>query len=629
MTRSNVLTGPSPAAPTNSKTNLELPRQSRFTSLWIVLMAAALAALFRVNLVRLWQVTNPISGDPSWGHAIYLPFISLFYLNTRKPQIAGLRPTPTRWGLSVLLGGIALFAYGICMASIFPALSSFVQDAGMIAALYGTVLSLFGWPIAKWALFPVGYLLCGIPWPPTLIDITTAPLQHLAATASIWILAFSPLNVEQVGNTIHVLAASGPDRVLEVAEACSGLRSIAVFIAIGLAVAFLPARALWKSIVIGLCAVPIAISCNVMRIVGDVLLDHYVSHRLSEGFYHSFTGVVLLVPGVFLFLLVGRALDWVVPDPEGKKYERPTSNVQHPTSNEKQDIRASYFDVGSSHLPGSKVELLTSCVAGDTPAMRRTIEPARGVRRMYVTVLSIVTIAALTFGVATHVLQLHFQKSPVPLPMPLTALPADIGPWRWVGSDHPLDADIQAMLGTDQYIYRTYLDERLVGPDQIEQLRHRSDGETAAGEISADHPSASVHLSLTYYTGRVDSVSHIPERCYVGGGEASSTRSVQKTWNINGQPTDVRLVTIDNPQAKPGAIRYVAYCYRVNGRPESESWRVRRSLINVFERYAWYAKIEVATPVADADQAAKVLTDFLSNALPEIQSRLPNNIVAH
>ena len=271
--------------------------------------------MFHVNLIRLWQATNPISGDPSWGHAIYLPFIGLAYLNLRRPLIANLHPSPARWALLLLIGGIAMFAYGICMASVFPALSSFVQDVGMIVTLYGTVLAIFGWAIAKWALFPIGYLLCGIPWPPTLIDITTAPLQHLAATASIWILAFSPLNVVQVGNTIHVLAMTGPDRVLEVAEACAGLRSIAVFIAIGLAVAFLPERSLWKAIVISLFAVPIAISCNVMRIVGDVLLDHYVSHALSEGFYHTFTGVVLLVPGVFLFLIVGRALDWVIPPP--------------------------------------------------------------------------------------------------------------------------------------------------------------------------------------------------------------------------------------------------------------------------------------------------------------------------
>jgi hypothetical protein len=96
---------------------------------------------------------------------------------------------------------------------------------------------------------------------------------------------------------------------------------------------------------------------------------------------------------------------------------------------------------------------------------------------------------------------------------------------------------------------------------------------------------------------------------------------------VGGRPLDVRLVTIDTANATPGAVRYVAYCYRVNGRYESESWRVRQSLINVFNRYAWYAKIEVATPVTDKDAAAKVLTDFMSTALPVIENRLPNGPV--
>ena len=124
-------------------------------------------------------------------------------------------------------------------------------------------------------------------------------------------------------------------------------------------------------------------------------------------------------------------------------------------------------------------------------------------------------------------------------------------------------------------------------------------------------------------------MSHIPERCYVGGGDASSTRSVQKTWTVVGKPMNVRLVTIDSPQSKPGAIRYVAYCYRVNGHPESDSWRVRKSLINVFERYAWYAKVEVATPIADEEKASKVLTDFLNDAMPVIDRQLPNHTLLH
>jgi hypothetical protein len=60
-----------------------------------------------------------------------------------------------------------------------------------------------------------------------------------------------------------------------------------------------------------LSAIPIAIFCNVMRVSGQGLLDHYASEKLSEGFAHQFVGMVMLVPAFFLILLVGWMLDQV------------------------------------------------------------------------------------------------------------------------------------------------------------------------------------------------------------------------------------------------------------------------------------------------------------------------------
>jgi exosortase len=100
-----------------------------------------------------------------------------------------------------------------------------------------------------------------------------------------------------------------PLRTLQVAEACAGLRSLMTFISVGAAVAFLSNRPLWQKIIITLSAIPIAIFCNVMRVTGQGLLDHYWSHEVSEGFAHQFVGLVMLVPAFFLILLVGWLLD--------------------------------------------------------------------------------------------------------------------------------------------------------------------------------------------------------------------------------------------------------------------------------------------------------------------------------
>jgi exosortase len=102
-----------------------------------------------------------------------------------------------------------------------------------------------------------------------------------------------------------------PMRSLNVAEACAGLRSLMTFISVGAAVAFLSSRPLWQKIIMTLSAIPIAISCNVMRVAGQGLLHNYVSEKLSESFAHQFVGLVMLVPAFFLILLVGWLLDQI------------------------------------------------------------------------------------------------------------------------------------------------------------------------------------------------------------------------------------------------------------------------------------------------------------------------------
>ena len=72
--------------------------------------------------------------------------------------------------------------------------------------------------------------------------------------------------------------------------------------------AFLFPRAMWQRIILVASAVPIAISCNVMRVSGQGLLDRYVSPQLSESFAHQFVGLIMLIPAFFLIMLVGWIL---------------------------------------------------------------------------------------------------------------------------------------------------------------------------------------------------------------------------------------------------------------------------------------------------------------------------------
>jgi exosortase/archaeosortase family protein len=102
---------------------------------------------------------------------------------------------------------------------------------------------------------------------------------------------------------------NGSQRMLNVAEACAGLKSVMTFLMVAGTVAFLGSRALWEKMVITASAIPIAIFCNVMRVSGQGLLDRYVSREWSEGFAHQFAGLVMLIPGFFLIMAVGWLLE--------------------------------------------------------------------------------------------------------------------------------------------------------------------------------------------------------------------------------------------------------------------------------------------------------------------------------
>jgi exosortase len=203
-----------------------------------------------------------------------------------------------------MLEGLLVFAYGI-----FPGQNDYVKDLGMVITLFGVVTLLAGWPVMRIAWFPIVFLVVALPWPELVYSRLASPLQQLAASAAVATLRLFGVTAHNFGTKIEMFDKSGMPRVLNVAEACAGLKSVMTFLMVAATVAFLSQRALWEKLVITASAVPIAIFCNVVRVCGQGLLDRYVSREWSEGFAHQFAGLVMVIPGFFLILLVGWLLD--------------------------------------------------------------------------------------------------------------------------------------------------------------------------------------------------------------------------------------------------------------------------------------------------------------------------------
>jgi exosortase len=330
-------------------------------SAWVQigLISLTMFALFRFNLVRLWGKTNPINGqDPNWQHAIFVPLIGLYYLYIHREELlaaavaprqrelgirvlaavglavvaavgaalasagelgtpmillgaaaAGLAlavaiPTATVLGAATLAQGLLVFAYGI-----WPGQNDYLKDLGMVITLFGVVTLLCGWAVMRVAWFPIVFLVVALPWPELVYSKLAWPLQKLAASAAVGTLRVCGVVAQNIETKITMFGQGGKPRVLNVAEACAGLKSVMTFLMVAGTVAFLGSRPLWEKVVLTLSAVPIAIFCNVLRVAGQGLLDFYWSHEVSEGFAHQFVGLIMLIPGFFMIMGLGWVLE--------------------------------------------------------------------------------------------------------------------------------------------------------------------------------------------------------------------------------------------------------------------------------------------------------------------------------
>jgi hypothetical protein len=263
----------------------------------------------------------------------------------------------------------------------------------------------------------------------------------------------------------------------------------------------------------------------------------------------------------------------------------------------------------------------------------------------YVLALMLLGGAAIGLNFCTDYLKLHYRKQKVELRVAkldgADAIPATLGKWVQVSHDKPLDPDIEHILGTQQYVQRTYVNSAAVEPDLLQHLLGASgaDRDKALYGLQEQYPEAVINIGIFYYTGLVDTVAHIPERCYIADGFDVTSYEEEKGQVLGTYPDgrerklNFRYLNFEDQSGRNRVNTNVAYLFHVNGHYESDPLGVRRSLQNLFERYGYYAKVELMTispglsPQAREDGRRKSLAamaDLLRNLLPEFERCLPD-----
>jgi len=101
------------------------------------------------------------------------------------------------------------------------------------------------------------------------------------------------------------------DGMFAVAGACSGMRSLMAFVALGLAMAYMTRRPLWHRIALAVLVVPVALACNILRVIITGSFQMYGHSELASGTPHTVLGLLMFALGFSVYSLILWGLDHI------------------------------------------------------------------------------------------------------------------------------------------------------------------------------------------------------------------------------------------------------------------------------------------------------------------------------
>jgi len=268
---------------------------ARWAALLGLVVGVLVALLYWGVLSRL--VTQWATQD-DYNHGFLVVPLALYFAWDRRETLRKIPVQPSAWGAALLAASLLVLVVGAVGAELF------LQRVSLIGVLGGLVWLILGTAFLKALLFPLAFLIFMVPLPAIVMNAIAFPLQLFAAKTATFCMQVAGVPVLREGNVI-VLSST----TLEVAEACSGIRSLQALLALGAVYGYMTApRSVWKRWALVLLSIPIAIAANAFRVSGTGFLAHFWSPEAAQGFYHTFAGWLVFVVAFLLLLACGSFL---------------------------------------------------------------------------------------------------------------------------------------------------------------------------------------------------------------------------------------------------------------------------------------------------------------------------------
>jgi len=651
--------------------------------LWITVLGL-LMFILNWHFIRYTVLTGMSSSD--WSHVLIIPFISLYYIWLHRDSLMATPRSITPIGAAFIYVGVA----GYIIANLFLH-NPMTQGYCMIVTLFGLTLMLLGPAMMRILWFPIAFMVFAVKISDVIWSIIATKMQAMAAHGAVLILeltsAISGMHATLRGSTIDLdYGQNGGPTPMNVAEACAGMRMLMAFLALGVALAFLFPRRWWQRATMIALSAPIAIFVNALR-VSILGWLHLIDPELAHGDFHLFIGMLTLIPAAGLLMLVGWCLEKIiiVENPGRKKAPKPLPHCfdNNPLNPEiKQtasglaiglasfvllagiEVLALQYALpaiglptvlkGSLNLSGllGQLVLHMTIALGAWQAARLAL--SRNSRRVPLLVgvaLGMLTAGVVVQGAVIQYKGMYLSKLPVPLRHSFALnFPDEAGHWQLLHHEPKLPKDIEDELDTREYFNRFYfstaagLNKRSIGKQTIDTPL----GERLSGWSGEVQPGELAKIHIAYYTGMLDAVPHVPDKCWLAAGQQLVERREQKLTLSRDDyrpdpdhpgmvlaesegfnqtvrlPTDkIPVITFTGADAD-GRATTALYFFLANGQAVASNHQVRFSF-NVQDRYNYYCKVEVMFPgVNDPDLVAEYAQDLLSDLMPEVMACLPD-----
>lgn len=256
-----------------------------FQGLILAILIAVLYFRIVPNLVTQWI------RDPNYSHGFIVPLFSSWIVWKDRKRLIALRPEPSWFGILIIVSALLILVVGVLGAE------NFLSRTSLIFLIAGLIVYFRGWVFFRAVTYGWATLFLMVPIPAIIFNQIALPLQFQASWLASVLLGLLGIPVLREGNIIHL-----PAITLDVAEACSGVRSLVSLLTLAVVFGQFFERRTSRRLLLVLSAIPIAVIANGFRIMGSGVLGEYGSPAMAEGFFHTFSGLLIFLLSLCLMV---------------------------------------------------------------------------------------------------------------------------------------------------------------------------------------------------------------------------------------------------------------------------------------------------------------------------------------